>query len=126
MRAGVEAAEAEDARRPAQHTVSPPAGLDEAALEKLRAATFDVLDEDSSSMLSREELAVAHRRDPVRAAAPSPTRTSAAPEAPGPAPGRGHRTSASTSPSWTPCADAEIDDEDDGGANFAPSRRVRG
>ena len=36
---------------------APIEGLDEASLEKLRAATFDVLDEDSSSMLSREELA---------------------------------------------------------------------
>ncbi len=58
MKDGVEAASAEDPGLLGEAGADPAvAALDEDQLEALRSATFDVLDEDSSSMLSREELA---------------------------------------------------------------------
>ena len=110
MRAGVEAAEGE-ALDDAQHT-APPAGLDEASLEKLRAATFDVLDEDSSSMLSREELASLTGERPFEIPA-QPEEPAPAPAAPAAEPDLGFDLS-----KLAALADADIDDEEDGGATL--------
>lgn len=110
MRAGVEAAEAE-ALEDGLHT-APPEGLDEASLEKLRAATFDVLDEDSSSMLSREELASLTGERPFEIPAQP---VEPAPAAPTPAaePDLGFDLS-----KLAALADTDIDDEEDGGATL--------
>ncbi len=110
MRAGVEAAEGE-ALDDAQHT-TPPTGLDEASLEKLRAATFDVLDEDSSSMLSREELASLTGERPFEIPA-QPDEPAPAPAAPAAEPDLGFDLS-----KLAALADADIDDEEDGGATL--------
>lgn len=112
MRAGVEAAQSEDDALEGDSDGSmPPAGLDEASLEKLRAATFDVLDEDSSSMLSREELASLTGEIPFELP-PQPEQS--APAAPAPAPvDLGFDLS-----KLEALRDADIDDEEDGGATL--------
>lgn len=108
MRAGVEAAEGESLES-GQHT-HPPAALDEASLEKLRAATFDVLDEDSSSMLSREELAALTGERPFEV---PPQPDASPPPAPPAEPDLGFDLS-----KLAALADADIDDEEDGGATL--------
>lgn len=114
MRAGVEAADSEDDALEANPDGSqPPPGLDEASLEKLRAATFDVLDEDSSSMLSREELAALTGEIPFELP-PQPQQPASAPAAPTPEPvDLGFDLS-----KLEALRDADIDDEEDGGATL--------
>lgn len=110
MRAGVEADDAE-ALAVGGHEDEPAAGLDEASLEKLRAATFGVLDEDSSSMLSREELAALTGELPFELPA-LPTEPAAPPAEPLPEPELGFDLG-----KLEALRDAEIDDEEDGGAS---------
>ncbi len=114
MRAGVEAAQSEDAAlEDDADSEMPSAGLDEASLEKLRAATFDVLDEDSSSMLSREELAALTGEIPFELP-PQPEEPSSAPLAPTAEPtDLGFDLS-----KLDALRDADIDDEEDGGATL--------
>lgn len=111
MRAGVEAAEGEDLVLGDDE--APIEGLDEASLEKLRAATFDVLDEDSSSMLSREELAALTGELPFVVPAQPEAPAPAAPPPPAPAADLGFDLS-----KLDALRDAEIDDEEDGGATL--------
>ncbi len=116
MRAGVEAASGEGLALDPVDSSAPPEGLDEAALEKLRAATFDVLDEDSSSMLSREELAALTGEIPFELPPqPEPAAQGPglrAPAAP-PAADLGFDLS-----KLEALRDADIDDEEDGGATL--------
>ncbi len=113
MRAGVEAVQADDDALEDGHEALPSGGLDEASLEKLRAATFDVLDEDSSSMLSREELASLTGEVPFELP-PQPELASPAPAAPTPVPvDLGFDLS-----KLEALRDADIDDEEDGGATL--------
>jgi hypothetical protein len=114
MQQDVEAAEAEgldaDTGEPLQ------TGLDEASLEKLRVATFDVLDEDSSSMLSREELASLTGEIPFELPPePEPMHASMAAPAPAPAPAPAGDLGFDLS-KLDALRDADIDDEEDGGA----------
>jgi len=111
MRAGVEGADADDVLLE-DDGEAPQTGLDDAALEKLRAATFDVLDEDSSSMLSREELASLTGEIPFEL---PPEAQAPAPVAPAPAaePDLGFDLS-----KLDALRDADIDDEEDGGATL--------
>ncbi len=111
MRAGVEAVEAEELA--AGDTGIPAGSLDEAALEKLRAATFDVLDEDSSSMLSREELAALTGEIPFELP-PQPDAPAAAPDAVAPVSAPDADLGFDLS-KLDALRDAEIDDEEDGG-----------
>ena len=114
MQAGVEAAEAEGLD--AEGGTAEPEGLDEASLEKLRAATFDVLDEDSSSMLSREELAALTGEIPFelppQAETPPPAAAPAAAQ-PDPAVDLGFDLG-----KLEALRDADIEDEEDGGATL--------
>ncbi|MGH1345121.1 MAG: hypothetical protein ACRBN8_26405 [Nannocystales bacterium] len=114
MRAGVEASQGDDAVLEAgPDDAAPSEGLDEASLEKLRAATFDVLDEDSSSMLSREELASLTGEIPFELP-PQPDAPVVAPAAPAPEPADlGFDLS-----KLDALRDADIDDEEDGGATL--------
>lgn len=111
MRAGVEAAQAEDPPFDDADSEGATAsdGLDEASLEKLRAATFDVLDEDSSSMLSREELAALTGEIPFE--------LPAQPAAPVPVPAAPADLGFDLS-KLDALRDADIDDEEDGGATL--------
>jgi len=112
MRAGVESAQSEDAELEADpNDEAASAGLDEASLEKLRAATFDVLDEDSSSMLSREELATLTGEIPFEMP-PQAEQATPALQAPTAEPADlGFDLS-----KLDALRDADIDDEEDGGA----------
>ncbi|MEM6291793.1 MAG: hypothetical protein AAGA54_11025 [Myxococcota bacterium] len=117
MKDGAEAASAEDPGLLAEDGVDPAvATLDDEQLEALRSATFDVLDEDSSSMLSREELAALTGELPFVVppvdAAPAP--------APPPvtAPTVDEEDLGFDLDALDALRDADIEDEDDGGATL--------
>ncbi len=119
MHWGVEAASAEglDLTGDGDPGSPPVAGLDEAQLEKLRTATVDVLDDESTSMLSRAELAVLHGEAPfVLPERPGDAAAEAPPPVPTPPPAEDDLGFDLLG--LQALRDQRIEDEDDGGSTL--------